>query len=173
MTTTSINTKSDPFLPFYEQLPEPWRSAARRARMSHSTRRENGSTPRNLMEALIEGFYWGETHEPTELWNVMYFSTAGKVSYPTYPAKLLSDLVAWGKENDVAAPTCTITNPADALRRAARLLKNEAALGENYAGSNPASDMYYRDAAELEALADMLPRLLTHMIILKGRSNCE
>jgi hypothetical protein len=74
------------------------------------------------------------------------------------------------------------TDPTDALRYGARALRQDAATASDLFGCYAANSErflhgYVADlhtkAAQLDELADLMPRLLIHGIILKGRSNCE
>jgi hypothetical protein len=72
------------------------------------------------------------------------------------------------------------TDPTDALRIGANLIRKQATAARAMIGCEAvtgdlegyASDLDHK-AAQLDELADLMPRLLIHAVILKGRSDNE
>jgi hypothetical protein len=72
------------------------------------------------------------------------------------------------------------TDPTDALRIGSNLLRKQATAARAMIGCEAvtgdlegyAADLDHK-AAQLDELADLMPRLLIHAVILKGRSDNE
>jgi hypothetical protein len=90
--SSNPDPQADPCILIYNELPEPWRTAAKRARIIRGGGLFDKET---LEEALSWGFCWEDTAEGHNRWRDVRVCVANKTQIPPYPAFLLPDLDAW------------------------------------------------------------------------------